>query len=94
MSKKLSAMFDQNPAHTFDKIVENILQQKMLPKFDLEPKSQGHSQNKKTTILGTNNMPPPKKLEQGGPLKIDVTLTAVKQYVDPPPPLLGIYVCL
>ena len=28
MSMKLPAMFDQNPPHTFDKIVKNSLQQK------------------------------------------------------------------
>ena len=45
ISMKLPVMFDENPPHTFDKIVENRLQQKTLSKLDLEPKGQGHSRN-------------------------------------------------
>ena len=65
MSMKLPAMFDQNPPHTFDKIVKNSLQQKMLSKFDLDPKCQGHSRNQKLMTWGTKNMPPKKNLSRG-----------------------------
>ena len=67
MSMKLPAMFDQNPPHTFDNIVKNSIQQKMLSKFDLDPKCQGHSRNQKLMTWGTKNMPPQKKFEQGVP---------------------------
>ena len=65
MSMKLLAMFDQNPPHTFDKIVKKL--QKALSKLDLDPKCQGHSRNQKLMTWGTKNMPPKKKFEQGVP---------------------------
>ena len=34
---KLSAMFDQNPPHTFDKIVERIIATKNTPRLTLSP---------------------------------------------------------
>ena len=49
MSVKLPAMFEQNPPHTFDKIVKK--QQKMLPKH-------------KTMFWGTKNMPTKKRLSR------------------------------
>ena len=51
MSMMLPAMFDQNPPHTFDKIVENRLQQKMLSKLHLYSKCQGRSRIQKTMTL-------------------------------------------
>ena len=48
MSMKLPSMFDQNPSHTFDIIVEKQITKKTLSKLDLEPKCQGHSRNQKT----------------------------------------------
>ena len=67
MSMKLSAMFDQNPADTFDKIVKKLITTKTLSKLDLDPKCQGRSRNKKLMTWGTKNMPPKKKFEQGVP---------------------------
>ena len=37
MSTKLSAMFDQNPPHTFDKIVKKLRTTKMLSTLDPDP---------------------------------------------------------
>ena len=48
---KLPAMLDQNPHHTFDKIVEKQITTKTLSKLDLEPKCQDHSRKQKTTTL-------------------------------------------
>ena len=42
---KFPAMFDQNPPHTFDKIVKKLITTKMLSKVDLGPICQGHSRN-------------------------------------------------
>ena len=67
MSVKLPAMFDQNPTHTFDKIVKKLKTTKTLSKLDLDPKCQGHSRNQKPMTWGTKNMPPKKKFEQGVP---------------------------
>ena len=54
MSMKLPAMFDQNPPHTFDKIVKKTHNyKKMLSKLDLDPKCQGHSRNQKLMTWGT-----------------------------------------
>ena len=50
MSVKLPAVFDQNPPHTFDKIVKKQITTKTLSKLDLKPKCQGHSRNQKTMI--------------------------------------------
>ena len=48
MSMKLPAMFDQNPPHTFDKIVKKLITtKKKHSKLDLDPKCQGHSRNQK-----------------------------------------------
>ena len=67
------SMFDPNPPHTFDKIVENRLQQKHSQSLTLTPKvtkcvtkCQGHSRNQKLKkmTLGTKNMAP-KKLSRG-----------------------------
>ena len=63
MSMKLPAMFDQNPSHTFDKIVKKLITQKMLSKLDLEPKCECHSTNQKLITWGTKNMPPKLKFE-------------------------------
>ena len=62
MSMKLPAMFDQNPPHTFDKIVTKLIPTKTLSKLDLEPKCQGQNDqgNKK-------HMPPKKNLSRGSP---------------------------
>ena len=35
MAMKLPAMFDQNPTHTFDKIVKKLITTKTLSKLDL-----------------------------------------------------------
>ena len=59
---KLPAMFDQNPSHTFDKIVKKLI---TLSKLDVDPKCQGHSRNQKVMTWGTHNMPPKKKLSIG-----------------------------
>ena len=48
MSMKLTAMFDQNPPHTFDKTVKKLITTKTLSKHDLEPKCQAHCRNQKT----------------------------------------------
>ena len=42
VSMKLPVMFDQNPPHTFDKIVRKLITTKMLSMLDLNPKCQGH----------------------------------------------------
>ena len=55
---KLPAKFDQNPPHTFDKIVENRLQQKTLSKLELDPKCHGHNRNQKTKTLKTKTCHP------------------------------------
>ena len=47
MSMKLPAMFDQNPPHTFDKIVKKLVTTKTISKLDPDPKCQGHSTNQK-----------------------------------------------
>ena len=60
MSMKLPAMFDQNPPHTFDKIVKKLMTTKTLSKPDLDNKCQGHSTNQKLMTCGTKNMPPKK----------------------------------
>ena len=65
MSMKLPAMFDQNPPHTFDKIVKKLITTKRLSKLDFDPKCQGPSRNQKLMTWGTKNMPPPKKLSRG-----------------------------
>ena len=86
MYMKLPTMFDQNPPHTFDKIVKKL--QKTLSKLDLDPKCQGHSRNQKLMTWGIKTCHPKKNLA-GGPLVIGVTPTrtpmptAVKQYDDP-----------
>ena len=64
MSMKLPAMFDQNPPHTFDKIVKNLITTKKLSNLDLDPKCQGHT-NQKLMTWGTKNMPPKKSLSRG-----------------------------
>ena len=88
MSMKLPAMFDQNPPHTFDKIVKKLITTKMLSKLDLDPKCQGHRRNQKLMTCGTKNMPPQKHLSRGD-LVIGATPTptptAIKEYVDPHP---------
>ena len=48
MSMKLFVMSDQNPPHSFDKIVEKHITTKTLSKLDLEPECQGHTRNQKT----------------------------------------------
>ena len=65
MYMKLSAMFDQNPPHTFDKIVKKLITTKMLSTLDLDPKCQGHSRNQKIMTWGTKTMPPKKTLSRG-----------------------------
>ena len=67
MSINLPVMFDQNPPHTFDKIVEKQITTKMLSKLDLEPKCQGHHRKQKTITLRIKNMPPQKTFEQEVP---------------------------
>ena len=67
MSMKLPAMFDQNPPHTFDKIVKKLITTKMLSKLDLDPKCQGHSRNQKPMTWGTKKHATQKKFEQGVP---------------------------
>ena len=59
MSMKLPTVFDQNPPHTFDKIVKKLITTKTLSKLDLEPKCQFHCKNQSMT-RGTKNMPPNK----------------------------------
>ena len=49
---KLPAVFDQNPPHTFDKIVKNLITTKKLSNLDLDPKCQGHSTNQKLMTRG------------------------------------------
>ena len=62
---KFCAMFDQNPPHTFDKIVEKHITTK-LSKLDLEPKSQGHCRNRTTmTMENKKNMPSKNNLSRG-----------------------------
>ena len=63
MYMKLPTMFDQNPPHTFDKIVKKL--QKMLSKLDLDPKCQGHSRNQKLMTWGIKNMSPEKNFSRG-----------------------------
>ena len=65
MSMKLPAMFDQNPPHTFDKIVKKLITTKKLSKLDLDPKCQGHIRNQKPMIWGYKKHATPKKFEQG-----------------------------
>ena len=65
MSVKLSAMFDQNHPHTFDKIVKKLITTKTLSKLDLDPKCQGHSRNQK--LMTRTKTCHPKKFEQGVP---------------------------
>ena len=65
MSMKLLAMFDQNPPHTFDKIVKKLITTKKLSKLDLDPKCQGHIRNQKPMIWGNKKHATPKKFEQG-----------------------------
>ena len=60
MSVKHPAMFDQNPPHTFGKIVKKLIATNTLSKVDLDPKCQGHSSNQKLMTWGTKNMPPKK----------------------------------
>ena len=69
MSMKHPAMFDQNPPHTFDKIVKKLITTKTLSKLDLDPKCQGHSRNQKlmTWGLGNKKQATQKKFEQGVP---------------------------
>ena len=64
MSMKLPAMFDQNPPHTFDKIVKKLITTKTLSKIDLDPKCQGHSRIQKLMTWGTKNIPPQKNLSR------------------------------
>ena len=65
MSVKLSAMFDQNPPHTFDKIVKKQITIKNALKLDLYPKCKGHSRNQKTMTWGAKNKTPQKNLSMG-----------------------------
>ena len=55
MSMQLPAMFDQNPPHTFDKIVKKLVTTKNALKC------KGHSRNQKLVTWVTKNMPPPQK---------------------------------
>ena len=63
---KLPVTFDQNPPHTFDKIVEKQITTKTLSKFDLELKYQDHNRNQKTMTWGTKTCHQ-KDSEQGVP---------------------------
>ena len=58
MSMKLPVKFDQNPPHTFDKIVEKQITIKTLSKFDLELKCQDHNRKQKTMTWGTKTCHP------------------------------------
>ena len=49
LSNKLSDMFDSNPLHISDKIVIKHLSERKLSMLDLDPKSQCHRKNQKTT---------------------------------------------
>ena len=51
MSMELPAMYDPNPPHIFDKIVEKqITTKKRSQNLTLSQKCQGHSRNQKTMI--------------------------------------------
>ena len=45
MSMKLPVMFDQNPPHTFDKILKKLITTKNPLKACLDSKCQGHSRS-------------------------------------------------
>ena len=52
LSVNLSDLFDQNPPHTFDKIVvKHMVPVKTLSKFHLEQNCQGHSKKTKDNKL-------------------------------------------
>ena len=62
MSVELRAMFDKNPPHIFDKIVEKqIKPKKKRPQsLNLSPNVKVIAEIKKTMTWGTKNLPPPK----------------------------------
>ena len=66
LSMKLSDMFDQNPACTFDKIRKKpILIKRCSHGLTLRGKGQGYRKNQKPMPWGTKNMPPKKNLSRG-----------------------------
>ena len=74
MSTKLPATFDQNPPHTFDKIVKKLITIKMHSKLDLDPKCEGHSRNQKLMTWGTKNMPPINKAYRPNAHLLDILM--------------------